>query len=158
MKKVIMIPIVSVAFMSCASVEAGRYADIQDVIRLEKKIKKNEFALKQTLTEVISLKETIKELNHQLEKQNRINEELRKKISFLEKEKQKKAEKESGLYGHIKVSFTFLRSSPMWSNNKIIKLRRGTKVEVLERIGQWYKVKANGYKGYLHVKTVEIGG
>lgn len=49
-----------------------------------------------------------------------------------------------------------LRSAPDEVSNLILTLHEGTSVELLDQIGEWYKVKLlNGEKGWLPVKVLE---
>lgn len=149
MSKRLLIAGLSVVFVSCANVEASKYAQVRDVIKVEKEVKRNRFAVKQALAQIVTLKEVVKQQQQQIEKQGKQIESLREEIERL-----KKGENRIKT-GHIRVKYTYLRSSPKWSHNKVIKLRRGERVEIVGREGEWLKVRVKGKEGYLHEKTVK---
>ena len=149
MSKRLLIAGLSVVFVSCANVEASKYAQVRDVVHVEKEVKKNRFAIKQALAQIVTLKEVVKQLNSQIEKQGKQIESLREEIERLKKgEKRVKT-------GYIRVRYTYLRSSPRWSHNKVIKLRRGERVKIVGREGEWLRVRVKGKEGYVHEKTVK---
>ena len=48
------------------------------------------------------------------------------------------------------------RDSASTSSNIIAKLNKGTKVEILETQGEWYKISYNGKEGYVSTTTTKF--
>jgi len=65
-------------------------------------------------------------------------------------------EERNGSSAVIMSSEVNLRSAPDEVSNSIFLLHEGTSVELLDQIGEWYKVKLlNGELGWLPMKVLE---
>lgn len=95
--------------------------------------------------------------------QNSEQESESESVSESESESESVSESESEsqnepkeIYGEITASSLNLRTEMNTSCEVIVGIPRGTKVLILEELGDWYKVSYDGKEGYLSAKYVKI--
>ncbi|NLI61700.1 MAG: SH3 domain-containing protein, partial [Clostridiales bacterium] len=62
-------------------------------------------------------------------------------------------------YGRVNVSTTLnVRKGPGTNNARVASLSKGTRVEILDRSGAWYKIKYGSIQGYVHGDYIVLEG
>lgn len=59
-------------------------------------------------------------------------------------------------YAVVTASALNVRSGPSTKNHKIGVVVKGTKLTVLEKVGEWYKIEYNGITGYVHGGYIKL--
>lgn len=58
--------------------------------------------------------------------------------------------------GEVTASSLFVRSQPSTNSNVIGSLSRGNKISLYERSGNWYEVRINNQRGYVHGDFIKV--
>ena len=151
-KGVIALAIVPFLF-SCTG---KKYVKVEDFNRLKQQVKRQKFLTKQTAYAVVDLKKAFKEVNQQLKKQNKINRQLFERIDEVREEIKKTAKQRKYTIGIVRVFKGNVRNIPSMTGKVVTKVSKGQKIVVLEKIGNWYRVKVGGHTGYVHKSLLVV--
>ena len=140
-----------------SSVNAKDCVSIRDAMELEKDQKIQEFQIRHLEEEFKVVRGAVEELDRKLNKEiAETKRELKKEINTLSKELEKTKQELEKIQseGFVVVRRANFRREPSLNAEIITKLNRGTKVQVLGKEGNWYRVKVYDTIGYLHKITM----